>query len=248
MDKKTLRNDMKYKSFQRHEIYRIRQDRKEDVFSRGIDSLNRDMSEWKQSIIDNDLPLYAMVRRFDENEHRACIPVGISSHLRDKNGHRFRMFNYLNERDIDDKISPYDVIRSSSCSILNGPMSQLINDLLVTGNRLHLDIGVYGSVAYEILTNRKYIDDNSDVDILVKCIGKNNPDNLKQFFSYIIQKENITNRRIDCELEVSHGKHVNLKEILLSKAETVLLKQIDSVSIICNTDVFNTDVCHAKVT
>lgn len=218
--------------FQRHDIYRVKDEKKLIILDRGEDALGRDITKWKNDIINNSLPLYAMVRRFSKNEDREKIPVGISSHIRDGNGNRFRMYSYLKEEDVDSKIDPYSL--SNKINNVNQTLAikKLYVELFDYAQLLNIKIGLYGSMAYEILTGNKYINQGSDLDLLVKAGNMSGIKEFERFYEYILKEEMKYSIRIDCEIEFKSGNHINMKELFMPSTDTVLNKTIDDVTIL----------------
>ncbi len=99
-------------------------------------------------------------------------------------------------------------------------------------------IGVYGSYALTILMGKICLDSNSDIDLLIKGNLKDEKKEIEEFYFYLTELQDKYNKRIDCELEISHGRHINLKEWFDVNAKSILVKELDRVFIVNKENIF----------
>ncbi len=120
--------------------------------------------------------------------------------------------------------TPFEVLKNAVCDT----KKDVLEELLFLGNETGFDFGVYGSVAMELVTGLKYLNENSDIDIYIR---KNRDDSsFENFYKGLIKLEEKYKEKIDGEIEVHQNFGVKIKEFFNSQ-KTVLAKGIEEVEI-----------------
>ena len=169
-------------------------------------------------------PVPAIVK-MQEQVQDGFLEVGFSSHLYYA-GNRVRLKSVIPTRGIRTIITPLDIIPlipSLSHTHIRGALealSQLAHTYGIT-------LGLYGSCALELLTQRPYITPQSDIDICVRASGHSN---YAAFYTETREIAQAYKVHFDIEAICADGVGVKLAE-LLSKQKTVLCKGLYGVEL-----------------
>jgi len=144
------------------------------------------------------------------------VQVGFSSyHFHEGGRAKFRAI--VPRTGITEQLSPFDVI-----GYIGRLSSRVVRDTLYAlrslAEEMNLDLGLYGSVALEIMTGLPYLHIDSDIDILVR---PRDDVGLCPFYEAVNRFSLV--RRIDIEALCKDGAGVKLAELCTSQ-KTVLCK------------------------
>ncbi len=120
--------------------------------------------------------------------------------------------------------TPFDILKNAVCD----SKKDVLEELELLGIETGFDVGVYGSVAMELITGLKYLNEKSDIDIYIKKIREKS--SFKDFYDGLIKLEDEHNVKIDGEIEVFENFGVKIKEFF-SIQKTVLAKGINEVEL-----------------
>lgn len=145
------------------------------------------------------------------------IRVGISYPERVK-GVRHRISTWIPSKEVLNQISPWEAVKD--CERLRGAIGELMYALKEFATRQNLSFGIFGSAALQAVTGFSYLDDDSDLDVLV---GGGNEETLYSYLSNVELAEAQLRVRADIEVAVGKGCFVKLRELLAGQS-TVLVK------------------------
>lgn len=172
-------------------------------------------------IKNNNIP--GIVKRQDE-KREGYIQLGYS-YAQKKNGVRARSVKLEKISCVEKIITPSEVLE---IYVENIKPIKILDEIIKISKKNDVKIGLFGSLALEIVTGQKYFVEGSDIDLIVYDKSK---DKLKKFYSEIINLEKDYLINIDIELEIDDCYSCKLKEFL-SEQKTVLVKGISDVKLI----------------
>jgi phosphoribosyl-dephospho-CoA transferase len=166
-----------------------------------------------------------IVRREEGAVPPGCVPLGFSDPVFNGEG-RLRIAAFARVEEIVGVMSPYEI------PSLPAPRSTPCTRALATAedhaHSLGLVLGVWGSVAMEMVTRLPFIRDGSDLDLIVAEAPRFR---LSRFLTQVLALENRFGLRIDVEVDLANGFGVQLKE-LLGPGRTVLGKSFTGVALL----------------
>jgi len=214
--------------YHRHDFLNISEEGRISAFQM-INKLNfqKDELEQIEKMITKDYNgqyIPAIVRRKEGLERDGKIAVGFSSPFR-SNGNRYRIPTFVDEKDIGNIVTPYEIIQKDYQARTPSLMA-LKEILLFADAKKEIKLGVFGSAALEVMTNLPYTDSRSDLDLIMKVTDLNV---VKEFYSVLKQIEMNFGCRVDLEVEV---REIGFKAIeLLQETKQLLGKSIESVQL-----------------
>lgn len=153
------------------------------------------------------------------------IPVGIPSPWK-IGGNRIRAAAWLHENAVARVLTPVAIaaLHPSSGSVQHDILS------CIKEKHAELKIGLIGSLASEIVSSEKYVDKDSDLDIIIAAddCGR---DRLQALMDTLAILQADTGVRIDCECRVAAIGDFSLKEFF-SDASEILVRRIDDVDLV----------------
>lgn len=141
-------------------------------------------------------------------------------------GVRKREVSILKKSEIIEVITPYDVINK----FYKKGSYPFLDEIIDFSKKNGINLGIFGSLALEIVTEKRYFDEGSDLDILIEESSK---DILVLFYNYIKTLEKKSALLIDVEVEMKNGYGIKLKECF-NNTKTVLGKGLYDVTFIKN--------------
>lgn len=179
---------MKHQEIKPHDIIQIKNVNK---FVESIDNI-----KWiKESLIKAP---FVVVRRGEKFDSK--IPIGIRGNSRDK-----RYGTYLEKENILDVITPYEIsdkkLWTSNQHVKESKIFKALEIVEEVLKEKKLKWGPTGSTAFELISNIKTINENSDLDILIKIPDYFSIDEAKE----INEKLQKVPCKIDIQLQVPQG-------------------------------------------
>ena len=174
----------------------------------------------------------AIYRRGCQQEHQAGYPVGFSFPLRDQ-GQRFKLATTLTANEIEHIVTPYQV----AAGTIHYPDSRAMKtfaNIRETWRWPNIPLGLWGSCAMEMFSGIQYVDDDSDLDLIIQNVPLSCCTELYQFILAHEEKSKII---IDTEICLNNGYGVSLKEYM-SKGETLLGKSLIDVRLLSRSSLF----------
>lgn len=180
-----------------------------------------------------------IVRRRDNVIPRDTTAIGFSSWLQ-KDNKRIRISSFVNSEEILSILTPYDISKIFFQQINRYRKNNVFRALEhLIGQADHsISIGIWGSVALEIVTGYFYSHHKSDLDIIIKFNNKQSIKSINDTLAFISYLENKYKLRIDPELELVNGYGVSLKE-LCGNNKTVLGKSVTDVVMLSKESILN---------
>ena len=175
----------------------------------------------KEALIFSDPPVPAIVRRQETAEDK-LLCIGFSS-FRVIDGTRLRIGCKVPLNCIVEHKTPFEV---AACKKPKIPEYQFLDALVDAGKRHHIQVGVFGSAALQIVTGLSYLQKNSDLDIYLRHQGSRK--DLELFYQQLTGYEKQFGITIDAEIEFPDQYGVKLKE-LFGPGKTVLGKGLYDV-------------------
>lgn len=163
---------------------------------------------WVDQAIENNP--YVIVRRapiIDE-----FVPIGIRGSKRHE-----RMSGYVLKSEIKEILTPEMItkrLNGIDNHILIKKTLEKIDSIM---NKLNLKWGVFGSIAYEVVTGKLTINKKSDIDLIIRNGAS------KEKLNRLVCQLKILPIRVDILIETSYGGY-NLKEYLSKKSSQLLIK------------------------
>lgn len=177
--------------------------------------------------LNEDVPV--IVAR-QENFEDGYINVGISTNLKVENV-RVKGQAKVSINNIKKVVTPFNICENYDF----GKYKKIVGELINLGKENGLSLGLYGSIALEIVTSMPYTDYKSDIDILIKKENVNS--NLNHFYESLLQIGAYNKIKVDGEV-LFDGFGIKIKE-LMSNQKTVLGKSIDTVEIFNKNDILS---------
>lgn len=174
----------------------------------------------------------AIYRRGCPQEHQAGYPVGFSFPLRDE-GRRVKLATTLTAHEIVRTVTPYQVATGA----IHYPNSRAMKTFasIRKGWRFsNAQLGLWGSCAMEMFSGMQYVDDDSDLDLIIQnaplaCWS--------ELYQFILAHEEKSNVIIDTEICLDNGYGISLKEYM-GKGGTLLGKSLIDVRLLPRSSLF----------
>ena len=177
--------------------------------------------------------LPAIVRRSEIPLEDDQIGVGFTSPYLKSNA-RVKGASVIKANDILLSYTPFDIVEvgyvKRELLVFN-----VFEEIYNFAKEYSIKLGVWGSIALEILTTLNYCHVYSDLDILIE---ENSHELLNIFYKKVLELENKFAIRIDTEVLLGNGYGISLKE-LFSEGSTVLGKSINDLAIISKSTINN---------
>jgi phosphoribosyl-dephospho-CoA transferase len=156
--------------------------------------------------------------KMQEQAHDGFLEVGFSSHLY-HNDSRVRLKSVIPICEIETVITPFDLPPLLS-SLTHPHIRNACEELTRLASFSAVELGIYGSLALELLTALPYLTPQSDIDI---CVRASDPSNYAAFYAAAGEIAQTHNVRFDIEAICPDGAGVKLAE-LMSNQKTILCK------------------------
>lgn len=177
-----------------------------------------------EGLVNGTIP--AIYRRGCQQECQAGYPVGFSFPLRDK-GNRLKLATTLSASEIERTVTPYEV----AVGTIHYPDSRAMMTFARIRQMWHFpdtQLGLWGSCAMEMFSGIQYVDNDSDLDLIIKnapltCWG--------ELYQLIQTYEENAKIIIDAEMSLDNGYGVSLKEYMRN-GNTILGKSLIDVKLI----------------
>lgn len=220
---------MEQKTINRHSIIYISDDAKKKIYETLSNNLEGDSLRLAKEIFKENQKIPGFVRRDEPKlDH---IAIGFVHYCRiDDN--RLRLGTYVHKKDILTVMSPYDLLHRKAYSLnLSLECMKVLASLTQMADLYDLKVGVFGSAALELATDLPYVDEASDIDLLIKAAPY---EKLLDF--YRCAKENFKGINLDFEVELPNGYGVKLAEIFM-ETKTILGKSLSDVRLLERSEV-----------
>ena len=107
--------------------------------------------------------------------------------------------------------TPFDVAHDYKKKQPNVPHSPLVEELINAGFEYNVQVGFFGSIALGMVTDLPYWNNNSDMDLYLRCLG--NWEELVLFHEQLLKLEESSAIVMDAEIEYKEEYGVKLKEL-----------------------------------
>jgi phosphoribosyl-dephospho-CoA transferase len=171
-----------------------------------------------------------IVRREDGKQIPDTIPVGFSSPSRIA-GNRLRIAGFVPASEVIQLVSPFTVIDRGFDP--RTPCLKALVEIRSVAGELGIKLGVWGSAALEIYTGLQYMDEASDLDLL---IGMTRLDTIQTFTDRISEITRKFHCKVDLELDLFSGYGVKVAELFMH-TDTVLAKGLNNVILLPKQDI-----------
>lgn len=172
------------------------------------------------------LGIPAVVARQQQRHEDGTIEVGFPLPLRQE-GSRLRAASLIPQEGIRRCVTPFEAA-TGSLAPLDKTSAAVVAELLASGRRHGLEVGLYGSLAMGLLTGLDYFSDGSDYDIFLRPNGHHTD---VPAFYYSLKAIEVGHRvKIDAEIACLEDSGAKLAE-LFSGQKTVLCKGLYGVEI-----------------
>ena len=186
-----------------------------------------------------------IVRREEGETPTGFIPVGFSS-WKKADGQKIRLAAFVTPDEIVATATPWDVLaqmRGDTTKAQRTGVLSALAEFVQNEDESVFSLGVWGSVAMELLTGYFYTRADSDLDIILKVTGKPEDEKkidatLSDWLEVVKRIESKFDLRIDAELSLSNGYGVSLKELFRS-GQTVLAKGQTDVVLLSKSKIFD---------
>lgn len=171
---------------------------------------------WVNKAIENNL--YVIVRRAPIKSN--CIAIGIRG-----DGRHERMPGYISKSKINEVFTPEMITKRLDEITKPILMKETLEKVDIIMKQFNLEWGIFGSVAYEIVTGKSIITKKSDLDIVIR-------DGIPKYT--LMRLGNKLDRlpiHVDVLIETSFGGY-NLKEYLSEDSSKLLIKTNHGPSLI----------------
>ena len=168
----------------------------------------------------------AIVRRSEIPLKGDQIGVGFTSPYLNCNT-RVKGSSIISASDIQLSYTPFDIVEISYIK-RDLQVFNVLEELCSFAKEYSIKLGVWGSVALEILTTLNYCHVYSDLDILIE---EKSHTLRTLFYEKVLELERRFTIRIDTEVSLENGYGISLKELFL-EGSTVLGKSINDITII----------------
>lgn len=140
-------------------------------------------------------------------------------------GNRIRIASSIHIEDIEDVMTPKEIFAMESL----WPESKrvMLAELRSLAERCHCNLGLFGSVALEMVTGETYLREHSDIDMV---LYPESDADLETFYRQSLILQQIHDTRCDIEIGVRTFGNAKLSE-LLSDSTTVLCKSLYGPSV-----------------
>ncbi|CNC80610.1 phosphoribosyl-dephospho-CoA transferase MdcG domain-containing protein [Yersinia pseudotuberculosis] len=168
----------------------------------------------------------AIYRRGCHQEHQSGYPVGFSFPLRDQ-GRRFKLATTLTADEIKHTVTPYQV----AVGAIHYPDSKAMKTFSSIRKGWcfpNAQLGLWGSCAMEMFSGMQYVDDDSDLDLIIQ----NAPLTCwHELYQLILAHEKSAKIIIDAEMCLDNGYGISLKEYM-GDGKTLLGKSLFDVKLL----------------
>lgn len=166
----------------------------------------------------------AIVRRMSACD-QPDIGVGIAFPFR-ANGTRRRFATAITETEVETRLSPFSIPANGQDASI--PVPEAFRRILDLAFVPPDSLGPFGACALQIVTGMPYLDERSDIDLLIHGQGLAA---LERANAALAALEETLNLKIDTEVILPSGFGVKLKE-LFSEQKSILVKSVSSVDVI----------------
>lgn len=171
-----------------------------------------------------DIP--AVVARQQRPRNDGSIEVGFPL-PETQDGNRLRVASRIPKQGIQRVVTPFHAA-SHDISAVGQTASAVVAALLSNGQLLGLQVGIYGSLAMQLVTNMPYFSPTSDYDIFIRPVR---PDaGIRDFYHRLGRLEQRFQIKIDVEIACLEDSGAKLAEVF-SGQKTVLCKGLYGVQL-----------------
>jgi phosphoribosyl-dephospho-CoA transferase len=171
-----------------------------------------------------------IIRREESQSFPGQIPIGFSSPMLYE-GRRLRIPAFIPENEVARIISPYTLTEYNLSKRMKA--LEVLYEIKLISIEMGIELGVWGSTALEIYTSLPYVNENSDLDLLMKL---KDIDTIEHFKNKICLLGKKYNTKIDLEIDLPNGYGVKGAELFM-ETQTVLGKGLYDVKLITKKDI-----------
>ncbi|NLB55516.1 MAG: hypothetical protein GX811_07085 [Lentisphaerae bacterium] len=180
----------------------------------------------------NKRGLPGVVRRRDETVCPENIPIGFSSPFR-IDGVRVRVASEVPVNQVVEVYTPYEIYDKACKPGLNTHVTEILQQLPVPP--AGAEIGLFGAMAFEVMSGLNCFDTSSDVDLILKgfTLGQ-----LEFFLKSVQVLATKISHAFDIEVWLGNGRGVKLQELFLD-TKSCLVKGNESVELITRSQLYD---------